>query len=312
MEVRTKHDMKPKIAVVGSLNMDIVVSMARMPLVGETVQGSAVHYIPGGKGANQAAGAARLGAEVKMIGSVGSDIFGTQLVDSLRAFGVDTEAIDMLPGVETGTATILHTREDNCIVVVPGANAHCSADAVRHHHALIEQADLLLVQLEVPLDTVREALSIARSAGVRTILNPAPAVPLPADILSLADILTPNETELALLSNQPVAETDQALMEQLAYWRELHEGRVVVTRGAIGSSYLEAGVLQTVKPLKVKVADTTGAGDAFNGALGYCIAAGLPFRTAVDFACRTASLSVTKFGAQGGLPTWSEVDSTYA
>lgn len=300
---------KPKIAVVGSLNMDIVVTMDRMPRVGETVQGKSVHYAPGGKGANQAAAAARLGAEVKIIGAVGRDAFGERLTGSLQAFGADTRRVEMLEDAETGTATIFHTAEDNCIAVVPGANHRCGPEMVRRCRGDIEQADLLLVQLEVPLETVREALAIARGAGVRTVLNPAPAVALPMDLLSLVDVLTPNETEFALISQSPAPASEEELGRQMEAFQSQYGGRIIVTRGSAGSSYLEEGRLCTAPSLKVRVADTTGAGDAFNGALSYGLAAGYSFRQAVEFGCRAASLSVTKFGAQGGLPTLAEVEA---
>ncbi|MFC4102679.1 ribokinase [Paenibacillus xanthanilyticus] len=304
--------MKPRIAVVGSMNMDIVVTMLRMPQVGETVQGSAIHYVPGGKGANQSAAAARLGADVRMIGAVGTDPFGQKLTANLQAFNIDHKGIEALDDVQTGTAVILHAQEDNCIVVTPGANSRCTPDLVRRHRAIIEQADLLLVQLEIPLESVLEALRIARGAGVMTILNPAPAVSLPFELLSLVDILTPNETEFALLSNEPVARTDEMLKKQLAAWRSRFEGKVIVTRGRKGSSYLDdAGEMRTAAALEVAVADTTGAGDAFNGALGYGLASGCALGDAVDFGARAASRSVMGFGAQGALPTLAEVEATY-
>ncbi|WP_438445379.1 ribokinase [Gorillibacterium sp. sgz5001074] len=303
--------MTPNIVVVGSLNMDIVVTMDRMPHKGETVHGRAVHYVPGGKGANQAAAAARLGAAVTMIGAVGDDAFGGRLTSGLQAFGVDTSYVRVMDGMETGTAHILHTAEDNCIVVVPGANGRLSPEDIRRCSGIISRADVLITQLEVPLETVREALRLAREAGVRTILNPAPAVRLPEELLKLVDVLTPNETEFAFLSGRPVAESEEALREDLAAWQDRYGGRVVVTRGPAGSSYLEEGELRTASSLQVEVADTTGAGDAFNGALGFCLASGKSFGEAAVFACRAGSLSVTKFGAQGGLPSLTEVRATY-
>lgn len=304
--------MKPKIAVVGSLNMDIVVSMDRMPRVGETVHGKSVRYVPGGKGANQAAAASRLGAAVSMVGAVGSDPFGEKLLANLQTFGTDIRSVEVSEGAETGTATILHSADDNCIVVVPGANGGLTPEAVRKCRSVIEQAEVLITQLEVPLESVREALAIARKAGVRTILNPAPAVELPEDLLSLVDVLTPNETEFALLTGSPEAAAEDELRDRMVSWQKQFGGIVVVTRGKLGSSYLESGELQTTPALKVQVVDTTGAGDAFNGALGYALAAGYPFGGAVALACRAASLSVMGFGAQGGLPTLEEVEAAAA
>ncbi|MFD2613914.1 ribokinase [Paenibacillus gansuensis] len=302
---------RPKIAVVGSLNMDLVVSMERMPLTGETVQGRAFQTVPGGKGANQAAGCGRLGAAVEMIGAAGEDAFGGELVRSLQGFGVTTEGVSRIAGVSSGVATIYHTEDDNCIVVVPGANASCTAELVEAHADRIRSADLLLVQLEVPLPAVKRALELARGSGVITVLNPAPARELPAELVALADYITPNETEFELLTGG-AAGTEAELAARMRSWQEATGCRVLVTRGSRGCSFLrEDGELATVPALKVEPVDTTGAGDTLNAALGVSLAAGVPLEEAVSFAVRAASLSVTKFGAQGGLPTLAEVRATY-
>ncbi|MCZ8522500.1 MULTISPECIES: ribokinase [Paenibacillus] len=297
---------RPRIAVVGSLNMDIVVSMPRMPQKGETVQGTDIHYIPGGKGANQAVGCARLGAEVSMIGAAGSDRFGSEMLERLRREGIDVSGVLKAEGA-TGTATILHTSEDNCIVVVPGANACCTAEHVERHKERIESADVLLVQLEVPLETVHRALEIARQAGVRTVLNPAPAKVLPAPLLSLTDILTPNESEFALLSGEQDT-AEEVLRRVMAAWQQDYGHQVILTRGRLGSSWLDEGeALQSAPALPVETVDTTGAGDAFNAALCWGLASGWELQRAADFACRAASVSVTRFGAQDGMPRLEEV-----
>ncbi|MDF2963071.1 MAG: ribokinase [Paenibacillus sp.] len=301
---------KPKITVVGSLNMDIVVSMERMPITGETVSGESIHYIPGGKGANQAAGCARLGADVNFIGAVGKDEFGNRMLQQMQRFGVKTETIAALEDVPTGTATILHTREDNCIVVVAGANAECSPEQVNRYADIVRGADILIVQLEVPLSTVHQALQLAKAAGVPTVLNPAPAQHLPAELLQLVDYITPNETELALLSGRSIAdepELEQAIRE----WEQKYGNKLIVTRGKEGCSFLMDNRLITVPAIQVKAVDTTGAGDTFNAALSYSLASGKSVEEAAGFAVRAAALSVTKFGAQGGLPTLAEVEETY-
>ncbi|MBD2865772.1 ribokinase [Paenibacillus oceani] len=297
----------PRIVIVGSLNMDLVISMEQMPKVGETVQAQSIHYIPGGKGANQAVGCSRLGAQIDMIGAVGGDPFGDQIIGQMKRHGVNTEHISVLEGVSTGTATIFHTRQDNCIAIVAGANEHCSADQVSSCESLIRQADLLLVQLEIPLESVRQALTIARSAGVKTVLNPAPAKPLPDELLQLVDLLTPNETEFAALSGAE-PDSEAAWQQSMTDWERRHGHKVVVTRGAAGSSYLDdSGALVTVPALTVSVVDTTGAGDSFNAALSYGLALGWTLHQAVSFAGKAASLSVTKFGAQDGMPKLDEV-----
>ncbi|HZG57185.1 ribokinase [Paenibacillus sp.] len=299
----------PRIVVVGSLNMDLVVSASRMPLVGETIEGEAIHYIPGGKGANQAVGCGRLGADAAMIGAVGDDVFAGQLIAGLEDAGVAAVAVARLDRTATGTATILHTPEDNCIVIVPGANGRVTPETVESHRALIERADLLLAQLEIPLAAVERALSVARSAGVTTVLNPAPARALPDSLIRLADWMTPNETEFAALSGETIAVDDDAALERaMARWEAAHGNRLVVTLGSRGAAFLEDGRLRVVPAPKVKPVDTTGAGDCLNAAFGYGLASGWPPAKALAFGVRAASLSVTRFGAQAGMPTLAEVN----
>lgn len=297
---------QPNIVVIGSLNMDLVVTAERMPRVGETIEGSNIHYIPGGKGANQAVGCARLGADVTMIGSVGTDSFGQQIMSQMNKYGIITDRIAQLEHVPTGTATILHTAQDNCIVIVPGANGRTTEQLVTANSEAIRKADILLLQLEIPISTVLEALRTARAHGVRTILNPAPAKPLSDELLALVDILTPNETEFEALSGRSYA-SEEELMTGMRAWEAKYKQTLIITRGEKGSSYLVDGELYTAKAPSVQVVDTTGAGDCFNAALSYSLAAGQNMHEAVSFAIRAASLSVTRFGAQEGMPTFEEV-----
>ncbi|WP_040949793.1 ribokinase [Gorillibacterium massiliense] len=304
---------RPRIAVVGSLNLDLVVSAERMPQAGETITGESIHYIPGGKGANQAVACARLGAHVDMIGAVGDDSFGSSMLAELEKNGVSTGTVSRLTNTPTGIASILHTRQDNCIVIVPGANGKVTPGLVEQAAETIRQADILLVQLEIPLDAVEAALRIARSAGVRTVLNPAPARNLPAELLELADYFTPNETEFAFYresipanSTPPEAEADW--QNGLAEWARHYGHTVILTRGREGASYLQDGSSVTIPAPIVQAVDTTGAGDCLNGALGFGLASGWSLEQSLRFAVRAASLSVTKFGAQAGMPTFSEVN----
>ncbi|MBP1153792.1 MULTISPECIES: ribokinase [unclassified Paenibacillus] len=301
---------QPKIAIVGSLNMDIIVSMERMPHAGETVTAQHVSYLPGGKGANQAVGCAKLGADVSMIGAVGQDVFGKQIVGKFQELGIATNRLEQLEDAPTGIASIYHTREDNCIAVVPGANALCTPDLVFAHAQAIREARLLLVQLEVPLPTVQHALELARETGITTVLNPAPARVLPSELLALADWITPNESEFALLSGGnpgSEAEWETALRD----FQTAAGPAVIVTRGQAGCSYLDdSGRIRTVPAPTVQVVDTTGAGDAFNAALCCGLASGWAFDETVSFAIHAASLSVTRFGAQDGMPTMEEVRSS--
>ncbi|BBH22184.1 ribokinase [Paenibacillus baekrokdamisoli] len=298
------------VVVVGSLNMDLVVSTDRMPLIGETIQGTEIHYIPGGKGANQAVGCARLGANTIMIGAVGNDLFGGQIIEQLQGYGLQTNRIDKLDGVATGTATILHTKQDNCIVIVPGANGQMTEERVNANKEEFGHAAVVLLQLEIPLDAVMQALKLAKAAGAMTVLNPAPALaePLPKELLQLVDVLTPNETEFAALSGHAVNVSEAEMRSHLMNWEQKHGNRVLVTRGSAGCSYLdEERQLITVPSLKVKVTDTTGAGDCLNAALCCSIAAGRSFAESIQFAVAASSLSVTKFGAQAGMPTEQDV-----
>ncbi|MBO7744902.1 ribokinase [Paenibacillus sp. MWE-103] len=300
---------KPKIAVVGSLNMDLVLTMGRMPRMGETLQGDSIHYISGGKGANQAVGCARLGADVGMIGAVGGDAFGAQILARMSGFGVDTAAIAELKDAATGTATILHTEGDNCIVIVPGANGRCTPDMIEAHRAVIAGADALIVQLEIPLPAVETALRIAREADVRTIINPAPAAALTDEQIALGDYFTPNETEFDYYCGSPAANEDE-LFARMRAWRERHPRQtLIVTRGKHGISCLapDGGEPVTVPAPIVDVVDTTGAGDAFNAALCYGLAAGWPLEDTLPLAVKAASRSVTVFGAQDGMPTMAEL-----
>jgi ribokinase len=298
---------QPHIVVVGSLNMDLVVSSSRMPLVGETIQGDSIHYIPGGKGANQAVGCARLGARVTMIGAVGDDAFGRQIVREMEEKGVSPAAIARLEGTPTGTATILHTPEDNCIVIVPGANGLVTPEMVEASRTLIASADLVLVQLEVPLESVEHALRIAREAGVVTVLNPAPAQPLSDELLALADWVTPNETEFEALHGGGAFSSEARIAEEIARWEARTGNRLLVTLGKRGACYLEGGQPRIVSAPTVVPVDTTGAGDCLNAAFSFGVASGHSVHDALSFAVRAASLSVTRFGAQAGMPTLQEV-----
>lgn len=299
---------RPRIAVVGSLNMDLVVTAGRMPAVGETIQGEAIHYIPGGKGANQAVGCARLGAEVQMIGAVGDDPFGETLKAEMARNGVGIDRLETLAGTPTGTATILHTREDNCIVIVPGANGAVTPALVERSAETIRQADVLLVQLEIPLEAVQAALRIAKSAGVRTVLNPAPVRQLPDELLELADYLTPNETEFASLAgSRGDAASPDAWQSSLLEWADRHKPAVILTRGRHGASYVSGGKPVTIPAPPLSPVDTTGAGDCLNAAFGFGLASGWDIGKALRFAVKAASLSVTKFGAQAGMPIMEEV-----
>lgn len=296
----------PKIVVVGSLNMDIVVEAPRPPQMGETIMGEKVHFIPGGKGANQAVALARLGAETTMIGAVGQDSFGTELLKALQVEGISTEAIKRQRDVATGVASILLAQGDNQIIVVPGANAQCLPEDVEQQEHLIAAADLILLQLEIPLVTVIKTVEIAKKHGKQVILNPAPAQALPIELLRRVDVLTPNRSELELITGKDSSVEGLELAVQELLNRGV--GQVVTTLGSAGAAYANAD--RTISKLpanKVEVVDTTGAGDAFNAGLAYVLAQEYDWAAAVEFAGRVSALAVMRFGAQAGMPTLEEV-----
>ncbi|GAA4708376.1 ribokinase [Brevibacillus fulvus] len=298
----------PRIAVVGSLNMDIVVEADRPPQMGETVPGNRVHFIPGGKGANQAVACARLGAQTVMIGSVGKDAFGQQLLTALQNDGIVTQTIKQVEDASTGIASILLSQGDNSIVVVAGANAHCLPEDLDQQRSSIEQADAILLQLEVPLPTVLYAAKQAKQLGKQVILNPAPAQDLPAELLANVDVLIPNEYELALLAGVEVTD-ETSLRKAMQLLLDKGVGIVITTLGADGAAYLtDDGTFGRVTGYQVDVVDTTGAGDSFNAGVAVSLAKGSSVQDAIRYASMVGALAVTKLGAQQGMPTADEVE----
>lgn len=297
------------IVVVGSLNMDLVVRTPHMPAPGETVLGRDFQTIPGGKGANQAVGAARLGAQVSMVGCVGADAFGETLLTNLQANGINTKHVLTDSKTSSGVAMItLDEKGQNSIVVASGANMCLTPMDVRAAFAHISKADVVVLQLESPLECVLEAARQGKERGAKVILNPAPAQSLSDELLSLVDVLVPNEIETALLSGHPVVTTDQAARAaQQLFARGV--GAVVLTLGSRGA-LLVSPTAQVIHfpPFNVQVIDTTAAGDAFVAALSVGIASGLTLENAVRQANAAGALAVTKMGAQSCMPTKKEVD----
>jgi ribokinase len=296
-----------RIVVVGSLNADLVVRVARFAAPGETVSGHAFAVFPGGKGANQACAAARLGGDVAMVGCVGADGHGELLRRSLAQAGADVTHVAAVEEAPTGVALI--TVDDaarNHIVVVPGANAHLTAARLAEAAAVFQGAAVVLLQLEVPLETVQEAARRARAAGAQVVLDPAPARALPDALVAAAEHLTPNETELAALTAGPVrtaAEARQAAGTLLARGAR----HVVVKRGEHGAMLVGGEGEWSWPAPPVQAVDTTAAGDAWNGAFAVALAGGSSLEEAGCFATVAASLSVTRHGAQPGLPRLDEV-----
>lgn len=291
--------MSGRIGVVGSNMIDLVTYIDRMPGPGETVEAPDFAIGFGGKGANQAVAAARLGSRVTMVTRVGDDMFGPQQIDNFRANGIDTAHVRTAPGLASGVAPIFVERSgENAILIVKGANAALSPADVDAAEADLAACDLILLQLEVPLETVYHTIALAARRGVRTVLNPAPAA-RDLDLSRLAGLsfFTPNETELSVLTGLPTgSESEIAAAARSLIARGI--GQVVVTLGGRGARLVTADGVQAIAPVAVTPVDTTGAGDAFIGSFAHFLAAGQAAPAALDRAARYAALSVTRRGTQ--------------
>ena len=288
-----------KIGVVGSINMDMTVKAERIPLKGETLKGWDLQYIPGGKGANQAVAMAKLGAEVEIFGCVGDDAAGESLVKNLQDTGVETGHIKVVPGVPTGLAMITVGENDNTIIVVAGTNNHVDIDYVNEVKDSILECEIVLLQHEIPQETVEYVISLCADNGVKVVLNPGPARPVKQEILEKVTYLTPNEHEAVILFGR-----DISFEEMMKRYPE----KLVITQGSRGvSTCLKNGEVILVPARKANVVDTTGAGDTLNGAFTVAVTEGKGIAEALAFANTAAGLSTEKFGAQGGMPTLEEV-----
>ena len=296
-----------RVFVAGSINMDVVATADRHPRIGETVAGNAVLYFPGGKGANQAVSAAKLGAPTTLIGRVGTDAFGRELKAFLAAQGVDLAFVKDTPEAHSGTAVITIAKADNTIVVVPGANGLVSAEDIAA--PVLAKGDIAVSQFEIPLATVSAFFKRARAAGATTILNPAPAIEFGAELLDLVDILILNETELGLLTKTELRDSDEpARFVEAARRLPANLGRTIcVTLGKRGVLALIEGQSLLVPGHQVKAVDTTGAGDCFVGALAAQLAGGRTIDEALDYANVAASICVQRMGAAPSMPTVAEV-----
>ncbi|ATU97954.1 ribokinase [Aeromonas salmonicida] len=298
-----------RLVVLGSVNADHVLRVPHFPRPGETLTGHSYQVVPGGKGANQAVAAARLGAPVSFIARIGDDAIGQQMRQGFEQDGIDVSAVELDETLPTGIAIIYVSDEgENSIGISAEANGALSPAMVKRHEAMIADAHTLLLQLEVPLESVFEAAKLARSHGTRVVLNPAPARPLPADLLALVDLITPNQTEAELLTGVKVS--DEASAAQAAdRFHQMGISDVMITLGSQGVYCSNARQQQLIPGFRVEAVDTTAAGDTFNGALLAAELAGADFNAAVRFAHGAAALSVTKFGAQSSIPGKREVDA---
>ena len=298
----------PRIVVIGSLNMDLVTAVSRFPEKGETILGEKFSFCCGGKGANQAVALGRLKAQTAMIGAVGQDSFGVELLAALQENNVETSGVKVVDGVSTGIASITLTEEDNSIIVVPGANYHCLPADLDAQEKAIAQCDTVLLQLEIPLETVCYAVQMAKRHHKKVILNPAPAKEIPPEVLRQVDYITPNATELSRLTGIKIAnQTDlENAMQNLL---EAGVKNVITTLGATGVAYItQHGKTGSVAAHNVDVVDTIGAGDAFNAGLAFALERYNDLQQAISFANCVSALAVTRSGAQAGMPYLEEVE----
>ena len=304
--------MKKQILIIGSLNMDIVVGMKRMPLPGETVLGNSISYVPGGKGANQAFAAGKLGGKAVMLGCVGADETGSRLIGNLGESGTDIGYIAQIDGVPSGTAPIfVDGQGNNSIVVVAGANACCNTAYLMKNESLIRESDYVIFQMEIPEDAVFYGIQKAAEYGKTVILNPAPAPDeLPEDIFQWIDYFTPNETELLKLGGLKELTEENV---RLAAHRFVQRGikNVIVTMGDKDVLLVNSEREQSFPARKVEAVDTTAAGDCFNGALAVGLSEGMDLDHAIRFANTASSIAVTRKGAQSSIPDRAEVDSLF-
>jgi ribokinase len=296
-----------RVLVAGSINMDVVASAPQHPKVGETVLGRDIFFFPGGKGANQAVAASRLGAQVSLIGRIGRDDFGAQMKAFLAAQGVDLTYVQDTEGKATGCALIVVANRDNAIVVVPGANAELSAQDIEA--ASVSRDDVLLSQLEIPTATVAAFFARGRARGARTILNPAPAIDVERSLFALADLVILNETELAAFTARQVEATAAAgeIVEVANTLRSRADQVVCVTLGARGVIATIGGETHIIAGRQVEAVDTTGAGDCFAGAVAAELARGASVADALQFANIAASICVQRMGAGPSMPNLEEV-----
>ena len=284
----------PRVCVIGSINMDLVTTTKKIPKKGETVLGERFETFPGGKGANQAVTSARLGADVSMIGAVGNDTFGKALLEHFKSEGISQKGISIVPDISTGVAAITVSENDNRIIVSPGANSKVNPKILDEAQDVIIASDIILLQLEIPMETVQYTVEFAYKHKIPVILNPAPFQFIPEDILEKVTYLTPNEVESVSLSEMPLTESIKEKM--------------IITKGEHGVEFIsKSGEPKTIPGLKVNVKDTTGAGDTFNGALATELARTGDLDQSILFANAAAALSVERFGAQGGIPDRKEI-----
>lgn len=298
-----------KILIVGSANVDLSIRVAQLPTVGETVLGKSLERVPGGKGANQACAVGRLGGDGCFLCAIGADAAGTLLQESLRGSGVDLQHVKICPEENTGTAVVcVSDRGENNIIVVGGANVQCDPAYLKEREGLFRDCDILLLQMEIPMESVAYAVGKAKSLGKTVILNPAPAPEdFPDEILKYVDYLTPNEVELFTLADMEMKNDMESIVRAGKHLLEKGVGHLLVTLGGKGALYLDKKSYRLFAPPEVSVVDTTSAGDTFNAAFAVKLADGWNIESAVRYANFASSLAVSRKGAQDSIPTGQEV-----
>lgn len=300
--------MKQRIVVAGSVNQDLIITVPRLPKLGETIIGSGFASASGGKGANQAVAAARLGGRVTLAAAIGDDEPGRRMKADFIADGIDVSFIESIPGTPTGTAVITLCGGDNCIVIDRGANQEVTPALIDKAESVIAGAGLLLLQMEIPFGSVTHAIGLAKKHGVAVLLNPAPAAPLEDDLYKQIDILTPNESECGILTGMEInSPTDAKQAVSILTRRGVR--RVIVTMGAQGAVYNDGEQVYHTPALACTAVDTTAAGDCFTAAIAVALMEGASIHDAVRFACAAATLAVTRKGAQPSLPYRAEADA---
>jgi ribokinase len=295
------------IVILGSINMDLVAHAPRLPRPGESLTGTSFHTTPGGKGANQAVACARLGIMTQMIGRVGEDVFGNALLQNLSLYGVNTQWVSKDKCQPSGVALIaIEESGENNIIVVPGANGTVGQAELDCLEAILPDTQVLLLQLEVPVEVVQEAAQRAHQQGVTVILDPAPAKPLPAELYTFVDIITPNTTEAAILVGFPV-ETIEEAGKAAGIFLERGVQHVIIKMGSMGAYVQDHAQKHFYPAIPVKAVDTVAAGDAFNGALGAALSEGKTWDEAMHWALAAGAIAVTRLGAQTAMPDRNEV-----
>jgi ribokinase len=290
-----------KIVVVGSINADMVFTSSIRPKAGETVLGESFSIIPGGKGANQAVAASKLGAESFMVGCVGKDSNGEFSIDNFNKYNVNTDCVEVISDVPTGVANIVVAEEDNSIIVIPGSNYKITKAMIDKHKEVILSADIVLLQLEIPIEIVEYTAELCKKNNVKVLLNPAPAKRLSESLIENSTYITPNEHEIKIILGKKSEDEIEALLKQ-------YPNKIIVTMGSEGVKYFDEEI-KTIPAFKIDVVDTTGAGDTFCGSLATALVNGKMLPDAISFANKAAALSTTKLGAQSGMPTIEELNN---